>query len=105
MENQRLDVAGGVIFYVTWNMVEYDSIEEALMYSVIPFYSHPETHKDPVGTALHIQEANMDETTQKKTHTERAAAVYMTTDKRAKSERFPETSAFKPDVEDHVTFL
>ncbi|GFW60513.1 hypothetical protein TNCV_568611 [Trichonephila clavipes] len=31
------------------------------------------THKDPVGTALHIQEANMDDTTQTKTHTERAA--------------------------------
>ncbi|GFT02150.1 hypothetical protein TNCV_84351 [Trichonephila clavipes] len=53
----------------------------------ISFYSHPETHKDPVGTALHIQEANMDDTTQTKTHTERAAAGYMTTEKRAKRER------------------
>ncbi|GFV09003.1 hypothetical protein TNCV_1900811 [Trichonephila clavipes] len=31
--------------------------------------------------ALHIQEANMDDTTQTKSHTERAAAGYMTTDK------------------------
>ncbi|GFV76691.1 hypothetical protein TNCV_4729111 [Trichonephila clavipes] len=71
----------------------------------IPFHSHPETHKDPVGTAIHIQEVLMDDTTQTKTHTERAAAGYMTTEKRAKSERFPETSAFIPDVEDHVKFL
>ncbi|GFW72250.1 hypothetical protein TNCV_702871 [Trichonephila clavipes] len=71
----------------------------------IPFYSHPETHKDPVGTALHIQEANMDDTTQAKTHTECTAAGYMTTEKRAKRERFPETSAFIPEVEDHMTFL
>ncbi|GFU64664.1 dynein heavy chain 2, axonemal [Trichonephila clavipes] len=61
--------------------------------------------KDPVGTALHIQEANMDDTTQAKTHTERTAAGYMTTEKQAKRERFPETSVFIPDVEDHVTFL
>ncbi|GFX85690.1 hypothetical protein TNCV_2470921 [Trichonephila clavipes] len=52
----------------------------------IPFYSHPETHKDPVGTALHIQEANMDDTTLEKTHTERAAVGYMITDKRSKRE-------------------
>ncbi|GFV78177.1 hypothetical protein TNCV_1036451 [Trichonephila clavipes] len=71
----------------------------------IPFFSHPETHEDPVETALHIQEANMDGTTQTKTHTESAAVGYMTTEKRAKSQRFPETSAFIPDVEDHVTFL
>ncbi|GFV19870.1 hypothetical protein TNCV_480961 [Trichonephila clavipes] len=75
MENQWLGVAGGVIFYVTWSMVEYDSIEEELMEIEIPFYSHPETHKDPVGTALHKEEANMDDTTQTKTHTERAAAA------------------------------
>ncbi|GFX52131.1 hypothetical protein TNCV_547901 [Trichonephila clavipes] len=52
------------------------------------FISHlcVETHKDPVGTALHIQEANMDDTTQAKTHTERAAAGYMTTEKRSKKE-------------------
>ncbi|GFX27780.1 hypothetical protein TNCV_2614401 [Trichonephila clavipes] len=99
MENQRLGVAGGVIFDVTWSMVEYDSIEEALMEIEIPFYSHPE------GTALHVQEANMDDTKQTKTHTERAAAGYMTTEKRVKRERFPETSAFIPVVEDHVTFL
>ncbi|GFW92169.1 hypothetical protein TNCV_3540551 [Trichonephila clavipes] len=53
----------------------------------IPFYSHPETHKDPVVTALHVQEANMDDTTQTKTHTERPAAGYMTTEKRLKRER------------------
>ncbi|GFW75163.1 hypothetical protein TNCV_448681 [Trichonephila clavipes] len=70
----------------------------------IPFYS-TETHKDPVRKALHIQEANMDDITQTKTHIERAAAGYMTAEKRAKRERFPETSAFIPDVEDHVTFL
>ncbi|GFW93280.1 hypothetical protein TNCV_2603981 [Trichonephila clavipes] len=87
MENQRLGVAGGVIFYVTWIMVEFGIIEEALMEIEIPFYSHPETHKDPVGTALHIQEANMDDTTQTKTHRERAAASYMTTEKHAKRER------------------
>ncbi|GFT73941.1 hypothetical protein TNCV_4895661 [Trichonephila clavipes] len=71
------------------------------------FISLLEIHKDPVETALHIQEANMDNTTQTKTHTERAAAGYMTTGKRSKRERerFPETSAFIPDVEDHVTFL
>ncbi|GFU62722.1 hypothetical protein TNCV_1519001 [Trichonephila clavipes] len=63
------------------------------------------THKDPVGTVLHIQEANMDDTTQTKTHTECAAAGYMTTENRAKSERFQETLAFIPDVEDRVTFL
>ncbi|GFW02354.1 hypothetical protein TNCV_1732691 [Trichonephila clavipes] len=80
-------------------------MEEALMEIEIPFYSLPETHKNPVGTALHIQEANMDDTTQTKTHTKRAAAGYMTTEKRAKRERFPETSAFIPDDEDHVTFL
>ncbi|GFU96277.1 hypothetical protein TNCV_88541 [Trichonephila clavipes] len=102
MENQSLGVAGGVIF---WSMVKYDNIEKTLMYFVIPFYSHPETHKDPVGMALHIQEENMDDTTQTTTHTERAVAGYMTTEKRSKSERFPETSAFIPDVEDHVTFL
>ncbi|GFW92769.1 hypothetical protein TNCV_1735621 [Trichonephila clavipes] len=105
MENQRLGAAGGEIFYVTWSTVEYDIIEEALMEIEIPFYSHPETHKDPVGTALHIQEANMDDTTQTKTHTERAAAGYMTTEKRAKRARFPETSVFIADVEDHETFL
>ncbi|GFX87628.1 hypothetical protein TNCV_2465211 [Trichonephila clavipes] len=48
MENQWLGVAGGVIFYVTWSMVYYDSIEEELMEIEIPFYSHPETHKDPI---------------------------------------------------------
>ncbi|GFX74485.1 hypothetical protein TNCV_3213721 [Trichonephila clavipes] len=46
-----------------------------------------ETHKDPVGMALHTQEANMDDTTQTKKHTERAVAGYMTTEKRAKRER------------------
>ncbi|GFX47392.1 hypothetical protein TNCV_4691971 [Trichonephila clavipes] len=71
---------------VTWSIVGYGSIEEALMEIEIPFYSHPETHKDPVGTALHIQEAIMDDTTQTKTHTECAAAGYMTTEKRAKIE-------------------
>ncbi|GFW26691.1 hypothetical protein TNCV_2850811 [Trichonephila clavipes] len=69
------------------------------------FEHHTETHKDPVGTALHIQEANMDATTQTKTHTERASAGYMTTEKRAKRERFPETSAFILGGEDLVTFL
>ncbi|GFU90262.1 transposable element Tcb2 transposase [Trichonephila clavipes] len=53
----------------------------------IHFYSHPETHKDPVETTIHIQEANMDNTTQTNTHIKRAAAGYMTTEKRAKSER------------------
>ncbi|GFU01339.1 hypothetical protein TNCV_3538471 [Trichonephila clavipes] len=86
-------------------MLEHGSIEEALMEIEIPFYSHPETHKDPVGTVLHIHEVNMDDTTQTKTHTERAAAGYMTTEKRAKRARFPETSAFIPDVEDHVTLV
>ncbi|GFS59361.1 hypothetical protein TNCV_3725151 [Trichonephila clavipes] len=70
MENQWLGVAVGVIFYVTWSMVEYDSIEEELMEIEIPFYSHPETHKDTVGTALHIQEANIEDTIQTKTVTQ-----------------------------------
>ncbi|GFU34131.1 hypothetical protein TNCV_3199301 [Trichonephila clavipes] len=86
-------------------MIEYDSIAKALMYFVIPLYSHPETHKDSVGTALHIQEANMDDTTQTKTYTDRAAVGYMTTDEREKSEMFPETSAFISNVEAHVAFL
>ncbi|GFT52798.1 hypothetical protein TNCV_206331 [Trichonephila clavipes] len=68
-------------------MVEYGSVEEALMEIEIPFYSHPETHKDPVGTALHIKEANMNDTTKTKTHTERAAVDNMTTEKPAKTER------------------
>ncbi|GFX17668.1 hypothetical protein TNCV_474681 [Trichonephila clavipes] len=71
----------------------------------IPFYSHPETHKDPAEATLHILEANMDDTTETKTHTERAAAGYVTTEKRSKRARFPETSAFIADVEDHGTFL
>ncbi|GFS63437.1 hypothetical protein TNCV_2239771 [Trichonephila clavipes] len=41
-----------------------------------------------VGTALHIQEANITAQQQTKTHTERAAAGYMTTEKRAKRARF-----------------
>ncbi|GFV44654.1 hypothetical protein TNCV_3362021 [Trichonephila clavipes] len=86
-------------------MVKYGSIEEAVMEIKIPFYSHPETHKGPVGAALHVQDANMDDTTQTKTRTERASAVYMTTEKRAKRERFPETSVFISYVENHVTFL
>ncbi|GFW38362.1 hypothetical protein TNCV_1332151 [Trichonephila clavipes] len=70
-------------------MVEQGSNEKALMETEIPFYSYLyiETHKDPVGTALHIQEANMNDTKQTKTDAERAAAGYMTTEKRAKSER------------------
>ncbi|GFV40330.1 hypothetical protein TNCV_4900491 [Trichonephila clavipes] len=86
-------------------MVELSSIEEALMEIKTPFYSHPETRKNPLGTAIHTQEANMDNTTQTKTHTKRAAAGYMITEKRAKSKRFPETSAFIPDVEDQMAFL
>ncbi|GFW07109.1 hypothetical protein TNCV_3693041 [Trichonephila clavipes] len=46
-----------MIFCVTWSVVEYVSIEEALMEIEeelmeieIPFYSHPETHKDPLDT-------------------------------------------------------
>ncbi|GFY09959.1 hypothetical protein TNCV_3699211 [Trichonephila clavipes] len=60
-------------------MVEYGSIEEALTEIEIPFYSHPETHKDPVGTALHIQEANMDDTTQHRqrhTHKTRCSRLH-----------------------------
>ncbi|GFS94092.1 band 4.1-like protein 4A [Trichonephila clavipes] len=68
----------------------------------IPFYSHPQTRKDPVGTALHIQEANMDDTTQTKTHTERAAAGYMTTEKRSKRD-VSRDIGFYTDVEDHET--
>ncbi|GFY11129.1 hypothetical protein TNCV_4471151 [Trichonephila clavipes] len=71
----------------------------------IPFYLHPETHKDPVETALHIQEANMDDATQTKTHTERAAAATCLQRNDRRGKRFPETSAFIPDVEDHVTCL
>ncbi|GFU79721.1 transposable element Tcb2 transposase [Trichonephila clavipes] len=68
----------------------------------IPFYSHPETHKDPVETALHIQEANIDDTTQTKRHTQNALHDYR---EMIEEHRFPETSAFIPDVEDHVTCL
>ncbi|GFT95382.1 hypothetical protein TNCV_3326541 [Trichonephila clavipes] len=50
-------------------------------------FIHLGTHKDPVGTALPIQEANMDDTTQTKTHSECAAAGYMTTEKRSKRQR------------------
>ncbi|GFX75732.1 hypothetical protein TNCV_2237051 [Trichonephila clavipes] len=50
------------------------------------FTSHLETHKDPVGTALHIQEANMDDTRQTK-QLQHKVAGYMTTEKRAKTER------------------
>ncbi|GFU70777.1 hypothetical protein TNCV_1662921 [Trichonephila clavipes] len=107
MDYQRLGVAGGVISMLrgAWLSTIFSkrhSCESKFLF----FYSHPhtETHKDPVGTALHIQEANMDDTTQAKTHTERAAAGYMTTEKRAKRARFPETSVFIADVEDHVTF-
>ncbi|GFT04951.1 hypothetical protein TNCV_4744881 [Trichonephila clavipes] len=104
MENQRLDVASGVIFYVTWRyIVRY--YRRGTPVNHCSFISHLETHKYPVETALHIQEVNMDDTTQTKTHTERAAACYMTTEKRAKRKRFPDTSVFIPDVEDHVTFL
>ncbi|GFU91222.1 hypothetical protein TNCV_4925521 [Trichonephila clavipes] len=105
MENQRLSVADGVIFYVTWSMVEYDSIEEALMYFIIPFYSHPETHKDPVGTTLHIQEANMNETTQKKTHRTRSSRLHDYRETSEEQEVSRDTSAFIPNVEDHMTFL
>ncbi|GFT77724.1 hypothetical protein TNCV_4245811 [Trichonephila clavipes] len=38
------------------------------------FISHLETHKDPVGTALHIQEANIIAEAQTKTNIERVAA-------------------------------
>ncbi|GFT27514.1 hypothetical protein TNCV_1276051 [Trichonephila clavipes] len=103
--NQRLGVASGVIFlcYVEHGRIQY--YRRGTPVNHYSFISHLETHKDPVGMALHIQEANMDDTTQTKTHTKRAADGYMTTEKRAKSERFPETSVFIPDVEDHVTFL
>ncbi|GFT12535.1 hypothetical protein TNCV_5093371 [Trichonephila clavipes] len=102
MENQRLGVAGGVIFYVTWSMVEYDIIEKALMQIAIPLYSHPETHNDPVGMAL--QEAYI--MAQRQTQTALQPVNYMMEKGRQKRrERFPETSVFILDGEDDVTFF
>ncbi|GFW93125.1 hypothetical protein TNCV_3888661 [Trichonephila clavipes] len=69
-------------------------------------WNERETHKDSVGMSLHIQEANMDDITQTKTHTERAAASYITTEKMIEEREVSrDTSAFIPDVEDCVTFL
>ncbi|GFW56935.1 hypothetical protein TNCV_161631 [Trichonephila clavipes] len=46
----------------------------------------------------------MEDTTQTKTHRERAAAGYMTTEKRAKRERFPDVFCFIPRVEAHYDY-
>ncbi|GFX85736.1 transposable element Tcb2 transposase [Trichonephila clavipes] len=59
---------------------KWDKLPQQLLDNVVQ-----KTHEDPVETALHIQEANMDDTTQTK-KLQHKAAGYMTTEKRRNSE-------------------
>ncbi|GFX61463.1 hypothetical protein TNCV_823691 [Trichonephila clavipes] len=98
MENQRLGVAGGVILcYVKHGRIQY--YRRGTPVNQFSFISHLETHKNPVGTALHIHEANRRHNTDKqKKQLQHKAAGYMTTEKRAKRQREREReSSFQRD--------
>ncbi|GFX20304.1 hypothetical protein TNCV_1438631 [Trichonephila clavipes] len=70
----------------------------------IPFYSHPKTYKDPIGTALHTRSKHGRHNTDKDTLRTRCSRLH---DYRETSEEreVSRDIGFIPDVEDHVTFL
>ncbi|GFW73205.1 hypothetical protein TNCV_484311 [Trichonephila clavipes] len=99
--------AGGVIFYVTWSIFRIRYYQKGTpMNQYLYFTSVWETHKDPVGTALHIQEEeNMDDTTQTNQLQHKSSRLHDYRETSEEKARFPENIGFLYSTVSHVTFL